>query len=239
MKSFSNFIQEARTADEIAADSRQQTAERQSEDRKRLRAKRDAINAKASERVGGSVDHNEETVLEYAGQAISNTTAGGSSGTRDDMETKKPQPSLLAKIRGKQNAKKASNSVAKQAGQSVKNATDNTAGTGSQRKPQPYRQANKTASDKPEKGGAITKTGDNKSTTIAAKKPIAQPVQKAKVSVQKPYRPQIGTAQRPDLAGAKPRPQISAAPQPKQLSPSIAQKLPANAQRKALPQARS
>tara|TARA_R110001606_G_scaffold9856_4_gene42274 strand:- start:4004 stop:4720 length:717 start_codon:yes stop_codon:yes gene_type:complete len=238
MKSFSNFIQEARTADEISADARQANLERQADAKKRLRAKRDAIKANTTSRLGAGGSHNEETVLEYAGQAITNTTQGGSSGTRDDMETKKPQPSLLAKIRGKQNAKKASNNVAKQAGQSVKNATDNTAGTGSQRKPQPYRQTNKSASAKPEKGGAITKTDDNKSSTIAAKKPIAQPVQKAKVKVHS-GRPQVGSAQRPDLAGAKPTPMIAGAPQPKQLSPSSAQKLPANAQRKALPQARS
>ena len=238
MKSYANFIQEARTADEIAADARQANLERQTDAKKRLRSKRDAIKANTASRLGANVSHNEETVLEYAGQSITNTTPGGSSGTRDDMKTKKPQPSLLAKIRGKQNAKKASNSVAKQAGQSVKNATDNTAGTGSQRKPQTYRQANKTASAKPEKGGAITKTGDNKSSTIAAKKPIAQPVQKAKVKVHS-GRPQLGSAQRPDLAGAKPRPQIAAAPQQKQIAGSSAKKLPANPQRKALPQARS
>tara|TARA_B100000073_G_scaffold309635_1_gene281497 strand:- start:844 stop:1515 length:672 start_codon:yes stop_codon:yes gene_type:complete len=223
MKSFSNFIQEARTADEISAEAREQQRERSADARKRLRAKRDAIKANTDTRLGGA-SHNEETILEYGGQAITNTTQGGGSGTRDDMNTKPAQPSLLKRIQGKRDAKKATNNVAKQAGQSVKNATDNTAGTGSQRKAQPYSQANKTASAKPEKGGAITKTAEKKPATVV-KKPIAQ------VKVHS-GRPQIGSAQRPDLAGAKPRPMIAAAPQQKQL-PS------GNTQRKALPAANS
>ena len=168
----------------------------------------------------------EETVSEA--QAITNTTQGGSSGTRDDMEVKKKQPSLLKKLQGKRDAKKATNNVAKAAGQSVKNATDNTAGTGSQRKPQPYRQANKTAT----KGGEITKVGDNK-TSAVVKKPASQEIQKVRVKVMQKVqgRPMLGSAQRPDLAGAKPQPQIAGVPAQKQLS--------ANPVRKALPAAKS
>lgn len=180
----------------------------------------------------------EDTVLEA--QAITNTTQGGSSGTRDDMEVKKKQPSLLKKLQGKRDAKKATNNVAKAAGQSVKNATDNTAGTGSQRKPQPYRQANKTATPKREKGGEITKVGDNK-TSAVVKKPASQEVQKARVKVMQKVqgRPMLGSAQRPDLAGAKPQPQIAGVPAQKQLPAGQQQKLSANPERKALPAARS
>ena len=135
---------------------------------------------------------------EYAGQPITNAAPTGlTSGTRGG-ETKPKQPSLLDKIRGKANAKKATNNTAKQAGQSVKNATDNTAGTGSQRKPQPYRQANKTASPKPEKGRELAKSGDKKEPIAKTK---SSPIQKVKVDVQQPARPMLGTAQRPDLTG--------------------------------------
>ena len=231
MKSFSNFIHEARSADEITADAREQNRERSAEARKRLRAKRDAIKANSDARLGGA-SHNEETVLEYAGQAITNTTQGGGSGTRDDMDRK-----LIDRVRGRTNAKKATNNVAKQSGQSVKNATDNTAGTGSQRKPQPYRQANKTASAKPEKGGAITKTGDKKPSAMV-KKPVSKAVAQVRVKVHG-GRPGLGTAQRPDLAGVKPKPMISAAPQQKQIAGSSQPKMPSSPQRKALPVARS
>ena len=158
----------------------------------------------------------------YAGQPITDREPTGVKSGSIGATTKPKQPSLLDKIRGKANAKKATNNTAKQAGQSVKNATDNTAGTGSQRKPQPYRQANKTASPKPEKGGALAKSGDKKEPIAKTK---SSPIQKAKVSVQQPNRPMLGTAQRPDLTGAKPQPQLSPSPQQKRL-PGATRALP-------------
>ena len=194
--------------------------------------------AKGKTKILGRVHKrmSEDTVLEYAGQPITDREPTGVKSGSVGGTTKPKQPSLLDKIKGKANAKKATNNVAKQAGQSVKNATDNTAGTGSQRKPQPYSKAYKTATPKPEKGGALAKSDDKKAPIAKTK---SSPVQKVKVKTQEPARPMLGTAQRPDLAGAKPQPQIAAAPQQKRLPGASQQQLPTNPQKKALPAARS
>ena len=224
---FSQFNENAQASAE-----RMQAAKDRAKNRSAAARERSIAHSARAARNDNEIEKNErltKTRQTYTeAQAITNTTQGGSSGTRDDMEVKKKQPSLLKKLQGKRDAKKATNNVAKAAGQSVKNATDNTAGTGSQRKPQPYRQANKTAT----KGGEITKVGDNK-TSAVVKKPASQEIQKVRVKVMQKVqgRPMLGSAQRPDLAGAKPQPQIAGVPAQKQLS--------ANPVRKALPAAKS
>jgi len=104
------------------------------------------------------------------------------------------------------------------------------------RKPQKYRQANKTASPKPEKGGAITKASQPQ------KKPAQDSMvaKKTAASKQPPQHKQV--AARPvstAMAGAKKKPAIKAAPEKKAISAAPARpQINPQANRKALPASR-
>lgn len=104
------------------------------------------------------------------------------------------------------------------------------------RKPQKYRQANKTATPKPEKGGAITKASQPQ------KKPAQDSMvaKKTAASKQPPQHKQI--AARPvstAMAGAKKKPAIKPAPERKAISAApVRPQINPQANRKALPASR-
>ena len=104
------------------------------------------------------------------------------------------------------------------------------------RKPQKYRQANKTASPKPEKGGAITKASQPQ------KKPAQDSMvaKKTAASKQPPQHKQV--AARPvstAMAGAKKKPAIKPAPERKAISGGpVRPQINPQANRKALPASR-
>lgn len=104
------------------------------------------------------------------------------------------------------------------------------------RKPQKYRQANKTATPKPEKGGAITKASQPQ------KKPAQDSMvaKKTAASKQPPQHKQI--AARPvstAMAGAKKKPAIKPAPERKAISGGpVRPQINPQANRKALPASR-
>ena len=97
--------------------------------------------------------------------------------------------------------------LAKRAGDSIKNAGKNTAG--SQQKPDgQYRIKNKEATPKPEKGGPLAKRSDRSTDMI--KRAVKTAAQK-KVS-----RPMLGTAQRPDLTKSASQKRLNPAQQSQQ-----------------------
>tara|TARA_B100000902_G_scaffold376828_1_gene408414 strand:+ start:1325 stop:1870 length:546 start_codon:yes stop_codon:yes gene_type:complete len=139
----------------------------------------------------------------------------------------RPRLGLGSKDNKKKNRKatpKEKQNIAKNAGQEVKNAGQNTAGSTQSRKPQPYRyRSSKPADKSSSKGGAITK--------------VSKPQPTAKKPATASFRPQLGTAQRPDLMkGKKESPQLGSSPERKSLSSSpVRTTLNAAPQRKALP----
>lgn len=126
------------------------------------------------------------------------------------------------KKKGRKATPKEKQNIAKNAGQEVKNAGQNTAGSTQSRKPQPYR-SSKPADKSSSKGGAIAK--------------VSKPQPAAKRPATVSFRPQLGTAQRPDLMkGKKASPQLGSSPERKSLSSSpVRTALNAAPQRKALP----
>jgi len=131
--------------------------------------------------------------------------------------------------------------LAKRAGQSIKNAGKNTAGSEQKPKDTTYRN----------KVGKKTEVVDGPKKTTADKvKTAAKTAAQKRLPGNKPKpRPMLGSAQRPDLIkGRKPSPQLSAAPQRPAISGTPERKaisgtpnrpsLPAQQQRKALPAGR-
>ena len=122
----------------------------------------------------------------------SQPTSGTIGGTK--AEFKKRPKTGLGRLAG---------NLAKRAGDSIKNAGKNTAG--SQQKPDgQYRIKNKEATPKPEKGGALAKRADRRADMV--KKAVKTAAQK-KVS-----RPMLGTAQRPDLTKSASQKRLNPAP---------------------------
>ena len=110
------------------------------------------------------------------------------------------------------------------------------------RKPQKYRQANKTATPKREKGGAITKASQPQKKpaqdSMVAKKTAAakQPPQHKQIAARPASTAMAGAKKKPAIKAAPERKAISGAPARPQINPQKARKALAPA-KKALPPA--
>jgi hypothetical protein len=109
-------------------------------------------------------------------QGVGDYSTSGTEGGSSKSFTKRPSTGIGSALKG----------AAKNAVQSIKNAGKNTAGSEQKRKPQPYRNKNKEATPKPEKGGALAKR-----TTSDVVKTAAKTAAKS--------RPMLGMAQRGDI----------------------------------------
>ena len=145
---------------------------------------RTKIMGRVHKRMSEAVNDPEQRNTYGSGSTPQSGTIGGTK-----AEFKKRPSTGLGRLAG---------NLAKRAGDSIKNAGKNTAG--SQQKPDgKYRIKNKEATPKPEKGGALAKRADKG--TDMVKKAVKTAAQK-KLSPAK-TRPMLGTAQRPDLTKKK------------------------------------
>jgi len=159
----------------------------------------------------------QQTQTSYgSGSTPQSGTQGGS--TKPFRE----RPRLGLSLGSNDNKKKGRKATPKEKQNIAKNAGQNTAGSTQSRKPQPYR-SSKPADKSSSKGGAIAK--------------VSKPQPAAKKPATASFRPQLGTAQRPDLMkGKKASPQLGSSPERKSLSSSpVRTALNAAPQRKALP----
>jgi hypothetical protein len=124
-------------------------------------------------------------------QGVGDYSTSGTEGGSYKSFTKRPSTGIGSALKG----------GAKNAVQSIKNAGKNTAGSEQKRKPQPYRNKNKEATPKPEKGGALAKR-----TTSDVVKTAAKSAAKS--------RPMLGMAQRGDI-----KKKLAGTPQRKALKP--------------------